>query len=72
MKLNLNLNILKGSPYMPEYEIHQLLHAEEKLYMLHSKIQIGVKYRQTVEVIDAVDKGKNGFFYLRHSGYAKN
>jgi capsule polysaccharide modification protein KpsS len=72
MRLKLNLTILKQSPHVPEYGVHQLLHAEEKLYMIHPSIRIGAKYRQTVEVIDAIDKGKNAFFTLRHSAFTNN
>lgn len=40
--------------------------------MIHRKIQVGAKYRLIAEIVDAADKGKNGFFYVRQSGYLRN
>ena len=72
MCLRDNLSFLEANPFVPKYETHQLLHAEEKCYLIQPRILIGVKYRQVVEIIDLVDKGKNAFVYLRHSAYLRN
>lgn len=72
MKLKANLKFLRASPYMPTFGAHQLLHAEEKLYMNHQRIQIGVQYRQKCEVIDVMDKGKSALIILRHSAFTNN
>jgi len=64
--------MLINSPYIPEFQIHQLLHAEEKLYMLHRKIKTGMTYRMENEMIDIIDKGKNAFFIIRQTAYMKD
>lgn len=66
------LAALYQSPYLPEFGAHQLLHAEERLHMIHKSIKPNIPYRQIVEVIDAIDKGKNAFFYMRQNAYVKN
>lgn len=40
--------------------------------MVQNKIKIGVQYRTEAELIDAADKGKNGFFYIRTNAYNLN
>ena len=72
MNLNKNISLLKTCNLLPAYGNHQLLHAEEKLYLIHNQIKLNAKYRQVSEIIDAVDKGKNAFFYLRQSAYVNN
>ena len=66
------IKILIESPYMPNSGLHQLLHAEEKLYMVQPALKMNVEYRQELELIDAVDKGKNAFFYIRQTAYLNN
>ena len=39
---------------------------------MHNSIKMNFRYRQTSEIVDAVDKGKNAFFYLRQKGYLMN
>jgi hypothetical protein len=45
---------LYKSSYLPEFGAHQLLHAEERLHMVHHSIKPNIPYRQVVEVIDVV------------------
>lgn len=40
--------------------------------MIHNSIKANIPYRQIVEIIDVVEKGKNAFFYMRQNAYAKN
>lgn len=62
------------NPYFPEIEIHTVLHGEEKLYMVHKRIEVGAKYRVRNEVVDVVDRGeKKGTFIInRMNSYLVN
>jgi acyl dehydratase len=62
------------NPYFPEIEIHTVLHGEEKLYMVHKRIEVGAKYRVRNEVVDIIDRGdKKGTFIInRMNSYLVN
>jgi hypothetical protein len=63
-----------NNPLMPSIASHSILHGEERLYMIHNKIRVGVNYKVESEVIDIIDRGegKGAFIIYRISGYLIN
>lgn len=66
------LSPLFDSPYMPEFSPFIILHAEQKLTLVKSKLEIGVEYEHEGEVVDIQDKGKNAFMLFRINSFCKN
>ena len=58
------------NPHLPHFELHSILHGEEKLHMIHERLQQG-KYRMEGQLIDIVDKGnkKGAVLVSRITGY---
>ena len=63
-----------SNPYLPHFELHTVLHGEEKLHMIHKKLEIGAKYVVRSEIIDIIDKGakKGAVLISRITGYLVN
>lgn len=69
MKTTLSFELVISCPYIPDFPLHNLLHGEEKLFMIKPSISTGVKYQIEHEIIDIQDKGKNGVIYVRLTCY---
>jgi hypothetical protein len=67
------LNVI-SNPYIPSFELFTILHGEERLYMIHKRLEIGGTYRIENELIDIVDKGdkKGAVLTARTTGYLVN
>ena len=57
---------------LPLIEMSQLLHLEEKLFLVSGKVMINIPYTTEVEIIDIQDKGKNAYIITRIYGYTRN
>lgn len=64
------INII-NNPYLPNFELHTVLHGEEKLFMIHKRLENGATYKISSELIDIVDKGnkKGAVLIDRITGY---
>lgn len=59
-----------SNPHLPHFELHSILHGEEKLFMIHKRLESGASYRMRSELIDIIDKGKKGAVLVnRITGY---
>lgn len=67
------VNII-NNPYLPAFELHTILHGEEKLHMIHKRLENGGTYRMESELIDIIDKGnkKGAVLVDRVTGYLVN
>ncbi len=65
---------IANNPYLPAFELHTILHGEEKLYMVHKSLENGGTYRMESELIDIIDKGnkKGAVLIDRIKGYLVN
>ena len=63
-----------NNPYLPAFELHTILHGEEKLHMIHKSLENGATYRVRSELIDIIDKGdkKGAVLIDRITGYLVN
>lgn len=62
-----------NNPHLPHFELHTILHGEEKLYMIHKRLESGAAYKMRSELIDIIDKGKKGAVLVnRITGYLVN
>jgi hypothetical protein len=63
-----------NNPHLPAFELHTILHGEEKLHMIHKSLENGATYRVESELIDVIDKGdkKGAVLIDRITGYLVN
>lgn len=67
------INII-NNPHLPNFELHTVLHGEEKLHMIHKRLENGATYNVRSELIDIIDKGdkKGAVLIDRITGYLVN
>jgi hypothetical protein len=67
------INVI-NNPHLPQFELHTILHGEEKLYMIHKRLESGATYKIKAELIDIIDKGdkKGAVLVSRITGYLVN
>jgi len=61
--------LLVSCPYLPQFPLHNLLHGEEKLYMVKASINFDIEYQGEFEILDVQDKGKHGIVIIRQNFY---
>lgn len=57
------------SDHMPNFSPFVILHADQKLVMVHERIEPGIEYTHQSEIIDVADKGKNALILFRINSY---
>ena len=58
------LKQIEMNKFLPEFPFHTILHGEERLFMVHTKLKVNAKYQVESEVIDIIDRGEGKGVFL--------